>query len=386
VFHLLDRHAASVGHIRRCTNCGTGITGRRLYEEFFDFRAGNDFLVQLHVQRAAARKGHLAGFLEDVAQVVVDHLQRQFFKQRLHAGRVVDVRLVGDIAFALWPQPFDQFWREVEPLALFFVATQTDHVGVFGVDHQFAVFERGQTREVVFAGVAVRRHAHDLEFAIQHFETEKLGNRAVQATQGVRVEEFLDLGDLAVFAVAEERRGVLTFAIDAQNRGFFFETRAVVGAGSVGQVMLNRFDLDFLRIKTQLFKAEHDLVAIAFVTTVTHQDRVKSAVRGVPIAFGIVPARLPEQADRSERDRHHINVGRFDTCLLKAKLCGFVGHAVLCMLITHEAFFFSRRYQLAVDIEGCGGIMAEGAGQAKNRQCHWISLFGMQAGGGRLNK
>ena len=30
--------------------------------------------------------------------------------------------------------------------------------------------------------------------------------------------------------------------------------------------------------------------------------------------------------------------------------------------------------------------MAKGAGQAKNRQCHWISLLKMQAGGGRLKK
>jgi len=228
----------------------------------------------------------------------------------------VDVRLVGDIAFALWPQPLDQFWREVEPLALFLVTAQADHVGVFGVDHQFAVFKRGQTREVVFAGVAIGRHAHDLELAIEHLETEELGNRAIQAAQGIRVKEFLDLGDLAVFAVAEERGGVLALAVDAQDRGFLFETRAVVGAGSVGQVMLDRLNLDFLRVEAQLLKAEHDLVAIALVAPVAHQDRVKGAVRGIPVALGVVPAGLAEQADRGERDRHHINVRRFDTRLL----------------------------------------------------------------------
>ena len=154
----------------------------------------------------------------------------------------------------------------------------------------------------------------------------------------------------------------------------------------MGQVVLNRFNLDFLRVKTQLLKAEHNLVAIALVTTVAHQDRVKGAVRGVPVTLGIVPACLAEQADRGERNRHHVNVRRFDTRLLKAKFRRLVGHAVLCMLITYEALFLSRRYQLAVDIEGCGGIMAEGAGQAKNRQCHWVSLFRVQAGGRRLKK
>ena len=139
--------------------------------------------------------------------------------------------------------------------------------------------------------------------------------------------------------------------------------------------MLDRLNLDFLRVEAQLLKAEHDLVAIALVAPVAHQDRVKGAVRGVPVALGVVPASLAEQADRSERDRHHVNVGRFYTRLFKTEFCGLVGHAVLCMLIAYEALFFSRRYQLAVDIEGCGGIMAKGAGQAKNRQCHWISLF-----------
>jgi len=117
--------------------------------------------------------------------------------------------------------------------------------------------------------------------------------------------------------------------------------------------VLNRFDLDFLRIKAQLLKAEHNLVAIALVATVAHQDRVKGAIRGIPVALGVVPAGLAEQADRGERDRHNVNVGRFDTRLLKAEFCGLVGHAVLCMLIAYEALFFSRRYQLAVDIEGC---------------------------------
>ena len=79
-------------------------------------------------------------------------------------------------------------------------------------------------------------------------------------------------------------------------------------------------------------------------------------------------------------------VRRLDARLFKTEFCRFVGHAVLCMLITYEAFFFGRCYQLAVDIQSGGRVMAQGAGQAKNRQCHRLCLLKMQAGGGRLRK
>ncbi|OMP11032.1 hypothetical protein COLO4_04070, partial [Corchorus olitorius] len=375
VFHLLDRHAAGMGNISRGADCGTGVAGGGLHEQFGHVRTGDDLLVQLDVQRAAAGEGQLAGFLEDVAQVVVDHLQGQFLEQRLHAGGVVDVRLVGDVAFALRTQPLDQLRREVEALALLFIAAQADDVGVLGVDHQFAVFEAGQAREVVLAGVAVGRHPHDLELAIEHLEAEELGDRAVQAAQGVRIEELLDLVDLAVLAIAEEGRGVFALAVDAEDRGLFLETGAVIGAGCVGQVVLDRFDLDFLRIEAQLLQTPDDLLAVALVAAVAHQDRVKGAVRGVPVALGIVPASLAEQADRGERNRHHIDVGRLDAGLFQAELRRLVGHAVLCMFIAHEALFFGGGDQLAVDVQGRGRIMAKGAGQAKNRQCQGSSLF-----------
>ncbi len=387
MFHLLHRHTTSVGYIGGRTDGGAGIAGRRLHEQLFHVVTGDDFLVQFDVQRATAGEGQLAGVLEDVAQVMVDHLQGQLLEQRLHTGGVVDVRLVGDVAFTLGAQPLDQFRREVEALALLFVATQADDVGVIGVDHQLAVFKGSQTREIVFAGIAIGRHAHDLEFAVEHLETEKLGDRAVQAAEGIRVVEFFDFVDLAVLAVAEERGGVLTLAVDAKDRGFFLEARAVVGTGGVGQVVLNRLDLDLLRIEAQLLQAPHDLVAVALVAAVAHQDRVEGAVRGVPVTLGVVPARLAEQADRGEWDRHHVNVGRLDASLFQAELRRFVGHAVLCMFVAYEALFFGGRDQLAVDIQGCGRIMAKGAGQAKNRQCHrGLASFSLHAGGSRLKK
>lgn len=115
---------------------------------------------------------------------------------------------------------------EVEAFALLFVTTQADDVGVFGVDHQFAVFKGGQAGEIVFGRVAVRCHAHDFEFAVEHLEAEEFGDRAIQATEGIRIEEFLDLVDLAVFAIAEEGSGVLTLAVDPEDRGFLPENRS----------------------------------------------------------------------------------------------------------------------------------------------------------------
>ncbi|MNV73435.1 hypothetical protein D3C71_1665850 [compost metagenome] len=124
-----------------------------------------------------------------------------------------------------------------------------------------------------------------------------------------------------------------------------------------------------------MLQAPDNLLAVALVATVAHQDGVEGAVRGVPVALGIVPARLAEQADRGERDGYHVDVGWLDACLLQAELRRFVGHAVLRMLVTHEALFFGGGNQFAVDVQGRGRVMAKGAGQAKNRQCQGFSLF-----------
>ncbi len=370
MFHLLDRHTAGMRNIGRSAYCRTGITGRGLHEQLFDFRAGDDALVEFDVQRTATGESDLAGFLEDVTQVVIHHLQRELFEQRLHARSVVNVGFIGHVANAFRAEPFDQLRREIEALAVLFIATQADDVGQLGIDDQLAILEGRQTRKVVFAGIAVRRHAHDLEFAVEHLETEELGNRAVQAAQRVRIEEFLDLVDLAVFAIAEEGRGVLTLAVDAHDRGFLGETGAMVGAGSVGQVVLDRLDLDLLRIEAQLLEAPDNLVAVALVTAIAHQQRIEGAIRCVPVTLGVMPAGLAEQADRGERNRDHVDVRRLDACLFQTELRRLVGHAVLCVLVTNEALFFGRCYQLAVDIKRCGRIMAKGAGQAKDRQCH----------------
>ena len=276
----------------------------------------------------------------------------------------MDVGIVGDIAFALGPQPLDQLGREVVALAFLLVAAEADDVGIVGVDHQFAVLELGETGEIVLAGVTVGRHAHDLELAVEHVEAEVLGDRAVQAAQRIRIVELLDLVDPTVLAPAEESGGVLALAVDAEDRGLFLEPRAMVGAGGMGKVVLDRLDLDFLQVEAELLQAPLDALVVTLVAAVAEQDRIQRAIRRVGVALGVVPAGLFHDADGSEGNRHHVDIGRLDPCLLQAELRRFVGHAVLRVLVTHEALFLDGRDQLAVDVQGGGRVMAYGARQA----------------------
>src|SRR5690606_23311989 len=130
---------------------------------------------------------------------------------------------------------------------------------------QLAVLELGQAREIVLGGVAVGRHAHDLELAIKHVEAQILGNGTIQATEGVRIVEFLDLVDLAVLAIAEEGGGVFTLAINTEDGGLFLETGAVVGTGGVREVVLDGLDLHLLQIETELLQTPLDALLVSVI-------------------------------------------------------------------------------------------------------------------------
>ena len=116
MLHLLHRHAALVRHVGRRADRGAGVAGRRLDEQLLHFGARDDLLVELTFQRAAAGESDLAGLADDIAEVVVHHLQRELLEQRLDARGVMDVGIVSDVAFALGPQPLDQLGREVVAL------------------------------------------------------------------------------------------------------------------------------------------------------------------------------------------------------------------------------------------------------------------------------
>ena len=145
----------------------------------------------------------------------------------------MDVGVVGDVAVAHRAEPVDQLGREVVAPAfsifVLLVAAEADHVGVVGVDDQFAILEFRQPRKVVFARVAVGRHAHHLVLAVEHLEAEVFGDCAVEAAERIRVVELLDLVDLAVLAVTEEGGRVLALAVDTEDRRLLGEAGAVVG-------------------------------------------------------------------------------------------------------------------------------------------------------------
>ncbi|MPN60423.1 hypothetical protein SDC9_208151 [bioreactor metagenome] len=88
-----------------------------------------------------------------------------------------------------------------------------------------------------------------------------------------------------------------------------------------------------------------------------------------------MPARLVGQADRREGNGHGGDVLRLDAGEIQAEAGGFVGHAVLGMLVADKAFFFGGCDELAVDVEGGGRIVGEGAGKAEDGQCQSGCLF-----------
>src|SRR5690606_14719766 len=80
VLHLLYRYATLMRDVRGGADRSPSITRGRLHEQFLHLWTSNDLLVELDVQRATAGKGNLAGLADDVAQVVVHHLQRQLLE------------------------------------------------------------------------------------------------------------------------------------------------------------------------------------------------------------------------------------------------------------------------------------------------------------------
>ena len=115
-------------------------------------------------------------------------------------------------------------------------------------------------------------------------------------------------------------------------------------------MVLDRDDLDSLQVEAELEQAPFDAFLVTVEAAVAGEDRVERAVRCVPVALGVVPARLLAKADRSKRDGHRIDLRRLDAGEVQAELRRLVGHAVLGVLVAHEAFFFRSGDELAVDV------------------------------------
>ena len=76
--------------------------------------------------------------------------------------------------------------------------------------------------------------------SLSHLEAKVFGNGTVDAAQRIGIVKLSDFVDLAVFAVAEKSRRILTLAIHTHDRGLALKTAQVIGARCVGQVMLDR--------------------------------------------------------------------------------------------------------------------------------------------------
>jgi len=86
------------------------------------------------------------------------------------------------IALAFRPQPVNQLRAEVVTATVFPVAAHADDIDQVRIHLEALTVELDQARKVIFFRVAIRRHAHYLELAIQHVKAKVLGERTVHAT------------------------------------------------------------------------------------------------------------------------------------------------------------------------------------------------------------
>lgn len=80
--------------------------------------------------------------------------------------------------------------------------------------------------------------------------------------------ELLNLGDISVFSITEERGGVFGLAIDAEDRCLFRKTGALIRAGCMNEVMFDRHDLGLMQIKTELQKTPFDTLSVSLIAPV----------------------------------------------------------------------------------------------------------------------
>ena len=215
-------------------------------------------------------------------------------------------------------------------------------------------------------GVSVRRHAHHLVFAVEHLEAEVLRHRAVHTRNRIGIVQFLDLVDSSAFAVAEERRRVLAFAVDAENRRAFLETRQVICARCVCEVMLYRHELGLDPVDAERGTHDQHASSVASIAPIAVEERIERAIGRVPVTSRVMPARRRVESDRCVGKRDHVDVARFDAGELQAEPGRVQRHPILRVLVANEAFFFCRRDDFAVDQQRRRRIVIQRSGQSQN--------------------
>ena len=366
VTHGLHGVTGAGGNVGGRAQRGAGIARRRLHEQPLHVGQGHQALVELHVQRHAAGIGQRAALRQCRAKVRLDQPQHGVFEQLLYGRSVMDVRLVDGVALARRPQPVDQPRTEEIALAGALVAPQPDHVDQPVVDPQAPPVAAQQARQVEAFRVAVRRHAHDLELAVQHLETEVLGDGAVQAAERIGLVELGKRVDAPGLAVAEERGRVLAATVDAENRHLPVETGQVIGARRVRQVMLHRHEARAGILETEPAQHGQRPATVAREPPVAGKQCGQGPVRRVPVARGVVPARRRAQADGRVRVGDSVHLVGPDAGLAQAEKRRFGRLTALGVLVANEPLFLGRRHQFAVDQQRGGRVVADRAGQSKD--------------------
>jgi hypothetical protein len=245
------------------------------------------------------------------------------------------------------------------------VAAYTNAVDELGIDDKTALIPSNQITQIELLGVAVGRHPHHLEFAIQHLEPEKLGDRTVKAAQGIRGIKLLEPMDLTRAAVAEPCRAILAHAVHAHDRGVAI-TGKVIGAGGVSQMMFNGNKADAPMIDAHFFEHVEDGSGITSKPSVAIEQRHESAVGRIPMAHGVVTAAGVEKGDRRKRVGHHLNVRWLDARLFQTIPRRQLGLEAFRMFVAVKPLFVGCGDDLAINDEGGGRVMANCAAKAKH--------------------
>ena len=99
-----------------------------------------------------------------------DQLQGHLFKHFLHAGSVMDVRLISAVISSSRAKPVDKLLGKIKALSLLFVTSKTDGVHHPGINPEIHAVKFNQWTKIEFVRITIGCHAHDFVLTIEHFK------------------------------------------------------------------------------------------------------------------------------------------------------------------------------------------------------------------------
>ena len=172
--------------------------------------------------------------------------------------------------------------------------------------------------------------------------------------------------DTPVFAVTEEGGGVFPLAVYSEDCRFFLEAAQVISARRMRQVMLHGHEPGGFPVDAQGAPGFMYAAAIAAESAIAVQQCIERPVRGVPVASREAPAGGRRQWDGGVRESDDVHIRRIDAARGQAIARRLDGHALLCVLVPHEALFLRRGDDFPVHQQRRGRIVTQGARQAEN--------------------